>query len=294
MRPSSSVLCLVAACGIASGRAHAASPLLPGHAAECRDGTCEPSCPVRPGHHGYYATHWRRWPGAEPRPAAPGDAATPAPPPKSVVPRADEESPRRPEEPEAQPEPMAAPRREADRGLGRLVAEADTARLADDFRQREFTARLVTAMLSEPDPQVRCAILGLAAGFETAAAESICAGALDDPDPLVRGAACRICAERHGPDAVARLVRRARHDADLGVRLRAVRALGELRAPAAVPDLVALLDDPDPAIQARAIAALERVSGKRFGADVGRWRAWAADPQALPQWSLGAVLRDLF
>lgn len=267
------------------------------HPAECRDGACDPHCPVRPGQFGYYQTHWRRWPGGGSRgPEGPEsrDDATPVPPARSVVPGADEESP------PAHGEPAPAEAGAADAGavdedrIARLVAAADAARLADASSRARFSVELVGAMLSEPDPRARCTVLGLAATFDTPDAEAVCVGALEDPDPQVRLVACQVCADRRRPDGVARLARRASEDADLGVRLRAVRALGDLGDPAAVPHLVALLDDPDPAVQVRATAALGRVTGRNFGTDVERWRAWAANPPAAPRWSPAAMLRGMF
>lgn len=259
---------------------------------ECRDGRCEPHCAVRPGQFGYYATQWRRWPGGEPPTSEPGDSRTPAPPARSVVPSPEEESPPLPAAPPAAGETGGG------RGLERLVAEADAARLSSPAVRQAFTIRLVSAMLSEADPQSRCVVLGIAAGFDTPAAEAICTGALQDPDPRVRLTACQVCAERRGAGGIADLARRAHDDVDLGVRLRAIRTIGDVGGPAAVPPLLALLDDPDPAIRARAVTVLEQVTGKRFGADVDRWKAWAANPQAPPsRWSLDGAwgaLRGLF
>lgn len=80
-----------------------------GHHTGCRDGKCHPYCPVRPQEFGFYGTQWRRWPGQGVVPVANVQDATPARPPKSAVPRADEESrgPRADELPA--PEPDAAP-----------------------------------------------------------------------------------------------------------------------------------------------------------------------------------------
>ena len=63
-----------------------------GHHAGCRDGKCHPYCPVRPQEFGFYGTQWRRWPGAGTVPVAALQDATPTRPPKSAVPKADEES----------------------------------------------------------------------------------------------------------------------------------------------------------------------------------------------------------
>jgi hypothetical protein len=84
-----------------------------GHHAGCRDGKCHPYCPVRPQEFGFYGTQWRRWPGQGILPAAHVQDATPSRPPKSAVPKVDEESrgPRADElpAPEAAPQPPASP-----------------------------------------------------------------------------------------------------------------------------------------------------------------------------------------
>ena len=74
------------------GHAHGGVCRGHGHHAGCRDGKCHPYCPVRPQEFGFYGTQWRRWPGQGVVPVADVRAATPALPPKSAVPSADEES----------------------------------------------------------------------------------------------------------------------------------------------------------------------------------------------------------
>jgi hypothetical protein len=66
-----------------------------GHHQGCRNGHCVPHCPVRPGQYGYHGTEWRRWPGTGVVPVSAVSDAVPVRPPRSVVPGADEESPRR-------------------------------------------------------------------------------------------------------------------------------------------------------------------------------------------------------
>ena len=94
------------------------------HAPGCRDGMCVPSCPVRPGHFGYYGTQWRRWPGQGVIQTSAAEAATPVAPPKSAVPGADEESPQPREAAEAL-EPPAAPEDEPARPLPRESGASD-------------------------------------------------------------------------------------------------------------------------------------------------------------------------
>lgn len=62
------------------------------HHRDCRDGVCAPYCPVRPGTFGFYGTNWRKWPGQGVVPVSHDAAATPALPPRSEVPGADDES----------------------------------------------------------------------------------------------------------------------------------------------------------------------------------------------------------
>jgi hypothetical protein len=66
-----------------------------GHHQGCRHGQCVPHCPVKPGQFGYHGTEWRRWPGTGVVPVSAVSDAVPVRPPRSVVPGADEESPRR-------------------------------------------------------------------------------------------------------------------------------------------------------------------------------------------------------
>jgi HEAT repeat protein len=80
------------------------------------------------------------------------------------------------------------------------------------------------------------------------------------------------------------------------VRLRAIRSLGKLKQKSAIPVLAQSLEDPDPAIQYRAVAALKEVSGRDLGNDVNAWREWAAADDATrdASWSIAETFRRLF
>lgn len=175
------------------------------------------------------------------------------------------------------------------------LATAAKAAAATPEQGVEFTQRLARDMLAEHDPRVRRAILETAAKFDTAEAVAICKGALEDPDERVRLAACRTWAKRGGEDAVALLGGRFRADASLDVRLEAIRDLGTLGDKAAIPVLAQALEDADPVVQYRAVAALKKVSGRDLGNDVNVWREWAADPAGSRQeWSIAEAFRKLF
>jgi HEAT repeat protein len=183
----------------------------------------------------------------------------------------------------------------ADQRMTKLAAEAKTARAGPPEAHEAFTRQLVEMMLGEHDPRVRCRILDVAAEFDTPLAVAICKGGLQDPDERVRMAACSAWGRRGGPEAIDLLAARYRNDPQLDVRLRAIRALGEVGDMAAVPVLAQALEDGDPAVQYRAVAALKRVSGRDLGNDVNRWREWAADPAGSgAEWSIAEGLRRLF
>ena len=176
-----------------------------------------------------------------------------------------------------------------------LQEQAKKAKGGNGGDQVTFTRELMRELLEEHDPRVRCEILQTAADFDTPAAVAICKGALQDPDERVRTTACEVWGERGGAEAVQLLSQRFQTDAELDVRLRALRMLGKLEDKEAIPVLARALEDPDPAVQYRAVAALKQVSGRDLGNDVNAWRAWAADPAAnRNDWSIAEQFRKLF
>lgn len=180
----------------------------------------------------------------------------------------------------------------------RIAALREEARQAADWpadRRDTFTADLARRMLEEHDLRVRCAILEAAAGFDTPAAVAICRGALQDPESRVRMEACTAWRRKGGPQAVEMLSACLQSDREIDVRLQALRELGGMRDERAIPVLARALEDPDPAVQYRAVAALKEVSGRDLGDDVNRWRAWAADPKgSAAEWSIAEGFRRLF
>lgn len=182
----------------------------------------------------------------------------------------------------------------ADQRMSDLTEQAKAAKAGSSTRQAEFTRDLARQVVEEHDPRVRCAIVKVAAGFDTPAALSICRGALEDPDERVRVTACSAWRQRGGPEAVELLAARYHADREIDVRLRALRELGQLGDKGAIPVLARALEDPDPAVQYRAVVALRRVSGRDLGDDVNAWRAWAADPESGPEWSIAEGFRSLF
>ena len=183
----------------------------------------------------------------------------------------------------------------ADTRIKKLTERSKTVKSESTQNQQEFTQDLVRMMLEEHDPRVRGEMLGSAATFDTPASVSILRGSLQDPDVGVRTTACDVWGKRGGAEAVQLLAQRYKTDSELDVRLRAVRMLGQLKDKEAIPVLAKALEDPDPAVQYRAVASLKQVSGRDLGDDVNKWRAWAADPEAdKGQWSVAETFRKIF
>ena len=183
----------------------------------------------------------------------------------------------------------------ADTRIKKLAERSKAAKSAPEQGQVEFTQDLVRMMLEEHDPRVRGKILESAAEFDTSAATAICKGAMQDPSDTVRIKACDVWAKRGGEEAVQILATRFQTDADLDVRLRALKMLGELKDKQAIPVLARALEDADPAVQYRAVASLKQVSGRDLGNDVNAWREWAVDPEAnKADWSIAESFRRLF
>jgi HEAT repeat protein len=183
----------------------------------------------------------------------------------------------------------------ADTRIKKLAERSKTVKSESTQNQQDFTQDLVRMMLEEHDPRVRSKILETAAEYDTAAATAICTGAMQDPNEVVRIRACNVWAKRGGAEAVQLLATRFQTDADLDVRLRALKMLGELKDKQAIPVLARALEDGDPAVQYRAVASLKQVSGRDLGNDVNAWREWAADPEAhKAEWSIAEGFRRLF
>jgi HEAT repeat protein len=183
----------------------------------------------------------------------------------------------------------------ADQRIKEFTTEAERSKKAAAASQQEFTDGLVNKLLDEHDPRVRVAMLDAAARFDTPSAVAICKGALEDPDERVRAKACEVWGQRGGPEAVSLLAARFDTDDDIDVRLKALRELGRLGDEAAIPVLARALENTDPAVQFRAVAALKQVSGRDLGDDVNLWRAWAADSKAPgTEWTIAEGFRRLF
>ncbi len=177
--------------------------------------------------------------------------------------------------------PGVTPPQERIRQL-REVAKA--ALSATPEEQEKTSAELAGQYASEEDPLIRIELVRAVAPYRTTSADMMLHKAVADSDSDVRRAACDAWGQRGGKDATTVLSETLGRDSDLDVRLAAARALGETRDSAAVAALGLALDDPDPAMQFRAVSSLQQVTGNDLGNDVGAWRQYVKGevPQSQP------------
>jgi HEAT repeat protein len=166
---------------------------------------------------------------------------------------------------------------------------------ADAAEHERVSAELAEQIQHESDPLVRMYIVRTLSRCNTPLAAALLNAGLRDPDTDVRVECCKAWGRRRGPDASRVLGEALASDTNVDVRIAATKALGEMRDPQAVPLLAVALDDPDPALQFRAVQAMRLASGKDLGNDVNRWREFAKNPDAnAPDESVAGRLGRMF
>jgi len=117
-----------------------------------------------------------------------------------------------------------------------------------------------------------------------------------DQESSVRIAACEAWGERGDQLALQVLGHVLRSEKNLDVRMAATRELGKFEDQAAVQALAVALEDPDPALQFRAIDSLRRITGEDYGNSVPAWRQYVrGEPVDRPDPpSIAERLRSLF
>jgi AAA family ATP:ADP antiporter len=127
------------------------------------------------------------------------------------------------------------------------------------WRARAAYGGAVVEALRAGNPEVFSAEEEPFGGFpRDAAAISVLLAGTSDPDPAIRRISTEILADSDSgtTDAVAIGLR----DTDPGVRIAALRGAARRGDASALPDVVRLLGDPDPAVRARAVEALAACS----------------------------------
>jgi hypothetical protein len=165
-----------------------------------------------------------------------------------------------------------------------------------EAEQTQIAVNLARALADDPAPQYRAHAVRTLGELPVPAASEALRAAVADREPRVRVAACAAWGQRGTDEAVQILADVLRQDADLDVRIAAVRGLENYRTPDVLPALGVALDDSDPALQHRAMRSLEVVTGKDFGNSVPAWQQYVRTGQVqdteVP--SLAEQLRELF
>jgi HEAT repeat protein len=176
--------------------------------------------------------------------------------------------------------------------LRELAKELPSARSPE---QEQASLDLARTIRTETDPIVRAQMVRTIGACNTQVASLVIAAGVKDTSSQVRIAACDALGLRGGGEPVRLLSEVLTSDTDIDVRLAAARALGEIRDPSAAQALTAALEDPNPALQARGMRSLERVTRQDFGNDVAAWQQYlrGETPQLRTQ-SIAARFRQLW
>ncbi|MEX1224757.1 MAG: HEAT repeat domain-containing protein, partial [Pirellulales bacterium] len=126
----------------------------------------------------------------------------------------------------------------------------------------------------EKSPILRLYMVRALRRLRAPAADAALAVATGDQDRDVKIEACRALGDRPGPESLRVLTEVVGSESDIDVRLAATRSLGKMNNPQAVPGLAIALDDPDPALQRRAVEGLKDVTGQELGNDVVAWQQY--------------------
>lgn len=176
-----------------------------------------------------------------------------------------------------------------------LRALAKTAGQLPVEDQEKTALQLAEQLAAEQDSIIRCEILRTLGKLQTPTAAAMLRAGLEDKDLDVKTAVCNAWGDRGDAEAVQILGDTLTQDPNLDVRLAAARALGKIKNQAAMQPLGLALDDPDPALQRRAVESLREVSGRDFGNDVVAWRTFVqgGEPPRKPS-SVAELIRRWF
>ena len=169
------------------------------------------------------------------------------------------------------------------KNLRELVKKAP--QTTDPGQRESICQELAQEIRKEPDSIIRGEILRTLAAYGGTTADAVLRAAVKDTDADVRVIVCDLWGKRTDAEAVQVLAGVLSSDSDRDVRMAAARGLGHSHDPAAVRALGTALDDTDPAMRYRAMAALRESTGKNIGtdpSDAERWRQYVKTGQVPP------------
>lgn len=160
----------------------------------------------------------------------------------------------------------------------RIAAAEAVAKLADgtdSAEQQELVKNLAMKLPGESDPLVREAILKACSAYRTPLARKALIAGLQDQNLYVRQTCCNKLGSSQVVEAIDELARVAQADEVFEVRLAAAKALGKTGSPNAHKGLVAVLEDPNPAMQLTGVEAMRNLTGRDLGNNVAAYVAMA-------------------
>lgn len=121
-------------------------------------------------------------------------------------------------------------------------------------------------------------------------------GILSDPDAQVRLAAANAFESRAAAETIPAMRSVLEAEDDLDIRLAATRILGRFKDDRAAIDALAIaLQDPEPALQFRAMESLQQTTGRDYGFDARKWQAFLnGQLPDEPATSVADAIRSMF
>lgn len=157
--------------------------------------------------------------------------------------------------------------------MAELQALKSSAKQRDRAGQEELAAQMNYLLGESRNPLLRAEAVRVLGELSTESAEIGLISATSDEDADVRRAACVAWGKRNSPRALETLREVIARDDSRDVKLVAISALGNFKDQTAVDALARALEDRDPAVQLRAVASLEKSTGRDLGSSVTAWRA---------------------
>lgn len=178
----------------------------------------------------------------------------------------------------------------------RAAAIKKLATQATGERRDQIAVQLTDVLTREPSPPLRAELCRTLSHFNHPAADRAVRAALKDQEIDVRIAAAQSLSRHGGRQAPANarnpereqttrgiLAETLAEDAAPDVRMAAIRSLAQFDGDEVKTALGAVLEDPNPALQRRAMHALAESTGKDFGNDVRAWREYVQGGNPTPR-----------
>jgi hypothetical protein len=149
-------------------------------------------------------------------------------------------------------------------------------RCYDTEQQKAQAATLLAARLSEGKEPLasRAAICRTLGSIQRIEGREALLEAINDPDPMIRGEACRALGSIGHPEDAAPLTRIMTTDRSGDCRVAAIEGLGLIKKadPRVQILLVDAMRNDDPSIRVAAVRSLRTITGKDLGVSPDRWR----------------------